>query len=139
MEIKRTDIVYKRQQAFIKKLEQFRGHITNTCKALKMCVQSYYSWRSKYPDFAAEADEVLLKTFEDVEQSLLDRILCEEPSDRLLEFYIKSRAHNYMEKGYAPFNTYSMDLTTKGESINEIKIINLTEVKPPEDEENNDN
>ena len=134
-----SKIVEKKQKMFLKVLEKNGGNVTKSCKEFGICHQTYYKWRQNSQEFIDDADAILLAEFEKVEDIMRERIAA--GSDKLIEFYIKSKAHNYKYKGYAPFNNYSMDLTTKGESINEIKIINLTEVKPPsdDDDENNDN
>lgn len=100
-------------------------NVSKTCKALKVSRTQYYAW-IKDDAFREAIENSEIYQLEFVEDALLKKI--KEGSDSSIQFYLKTKGKKY---GYGT----QIDLTTNGESINNITTIKLIEIKK---EDNND-
>jgi hypothetical protein len=111
------------KQKAIEALKKALGVVKTACEALKIPRSTFYLWIEKDPKFALAVNEVKEEAIDFVESKLFERIKGYEhpedkifvyegqevivptvkhypPSDKLIEFYLKTRAKNrgYIEK-----------------------------------------
>jgi hypothetical protein len=104
---------------FIETYQKNLCNVSKTCKALKVGRTQYYTWM-KDDVFKEAIESSEIHQVEFVEDALLKKI--KEGSDSSIQFYLKTKGKKY---GYGT----QIDLTTNGESINNITTIKLIEIK----------
>jgi len=97
-------------------LEKHLGLVTPSCKEVGISRNQYYQYYKNDEDFRKAVDDINEITLDFVEKQLLKKI--EEGSERSILFYMKYRGK---KRGY----TDSMDLTSDGKSISEIKLVHI--------------
>lgn len=102
-----------------KVLESLRKHlgvVTPACKENGISRQTYHNWYDNDPAFRQEVDIINDEQGDFVESKLFDKI--KEGSERSIMFYMKYKGK---KKGYSD----SVDITSNGKEINEIKLIEI--------------
>lgn len=111
---KKQPIVYKK--LLILALEKNLGIITPACKEVGVSRDTFYRYYEEDVDFRREVDSINDITLDFVENQLLRKI--KDGSERSILFYMKYKAR---KRGY----TDSLDITTGGDKITEIKLIQI--------------
>ena len=109
---------------FIETYQKNLCNVSKTCKTLKVGRTQYYTWM-KDDIFREAIEKSEIHQVEFVENALLKKI--EEGSDSSIQFYLKTKGKKY---GYGT----QIDVTTNGESINQISVIKMIEVKKEDDD-----
>ena len=109
---------------FIETYQKNLCNVSKTCKTLKVGRTQYYTWLKEDESFKQAIENSEIYQVEFVEDALLKRI--KEGSDSSIQFYLKTKAKKY---GYGT----QIDVTTNGNSINNISVIKLIEVKKDDD------
>lgn len=97
-------------------LEKTLGVITPACKEVGITRDTFYRYYNEDEDFRKKVDAIDEITLDFAENQLLRKI--REGSERSILFFMKYKGK---KRGY----TDSIDLTTKGEKITEIKLIKI--------------
>jgi len=116
----------KRKKAFLVAFEKNYGIITKTCKEVGITRDTFYHWKKEDPDFAKAIEEQDDKTGDFVESELYKKI--QEGSERSILFYLKYKGR---KRGY----TDSLDITSGGDKITEIRLIEVAKKKDDEEGE----
>ena len=90
--------------------------MTPACKEVGISRNQFYQYYKSDPDFKKSVDDIHDVTLDFVENQLLKKI--KEGSERSILFYMKYRGK---KRGY----TESMDVTSDGKSISEIKLVHI--------------
>lgn len=101
-------------------LEKSLGIVTPACREVGISRNQFYVYYRTDPEFKAAVDDINEITIDFVEEKLLDKV--REGSERSIMFFMKYKAR---KRGYSD----SIDITSGGEKISEIKLI---QVKPNE-------
>jgi len=116
---------------FLKQFEKNRGLVYITCKQVGISPTTFSSWRKNDAEFDEAINQILEEQLDKGESKLLDELEKENPNAQLLMFYLRTKGKN---RGYGE----SMDVTTNGNDVNNIPTINISVIKPKnEDEEDN--
>lgn len=83
------------RERFPELLAEYRGIVTDACKAAGIARKTYYEWREKYPDFAKECDDVSEQVIDFVETNLYKNIAAGKEASTI--FYLKTKAKH---RGY---------------------------------------
>lgn len=110
----------KKKKAFLAAFEKNFGIITRTCKEIKITRETFYKWKKTDPAFAKAIEEQDEKTTDFVESELYKKI--QEGSERSILFYMKYKGK---KRGYAD----SLDITSGGDKITEIRLIEVAKKK----------
>lgn len=97
-------------------LERSLGIVTPACKEVGISRETFYRWLKEDPDFKNRVKDIDEYTLDFVENQLLKKI--KDGNDKAIMFYMRYKAR---KRGY----TDSLDITTDGEKINEIKLIRI--------------
>ena len=122
--MKQDPINHKKK--LIEALEKSLGIVTPACKEVGVSRETFYRYYREDADFKAEVDSINDITLDFVENQLLKKI--KEGSERSILFYMKYKAR---KRGYSD----SIDITSDGKSISQIKFIHIKN-KDDEDGEN---
>jgi hypothetical protein len=114
------------KKKLLKALENSLGIVTPACRAVKLNRKTFYSYYNNDPEFKLAVDELNSLTMDYVEDRLFDKI--REGSEKSIQFYLKYKGKL---RGYND----SLDVTTNGNDINSIKIIEITKTKDEDDED----
>lgn len=114
------------KKKLIEALERSLGIVTPACKEVGVSRETFYRYYREDVDFKAEVDSINDITLDFVENQLLKKI--KEGSERSILFYMKYKAR---KRGYSD----SIDITSDGKSISQIKFIHIKN-KDDEDGEN---
>lgn len=110
----------KKKKAFIAAFEKNFGIITRTCKEVGITRETFYKWKKTDPAFAQAIEDQDEKTTDFVESELYKKI--QEGSERSILFYMKYKGR---KRGYAD----SLDITSGGDKITEIRLIEVAKKK----------
>ena len=113
---------------FIETYQKNLCNVSKTCKTLKVGRTQYYTWL-KDDSFKEAIENSEIYQLEFVEDALLKKI--KEGSDSSIQFYLKTKGKKY---GYG----IQTDITSNGESLNNITIIRLVEKNKDEDDKSKD-
>ena len=97
-------------------LEKSLGIVTPACKEVGVSRETFYRYYKEDPEFKKSVDDINEVTLDFAENQLLKKI--KEGSERSILFYMKYKAR---KRGY----TDSLDITSDGKSITEIKLIQV--------------
>ena len=118
--------VYK--AALLEALEKSLGIVTPACNQVKISRDRFYTYYNEDPDFKKAVDDIQGIQLDFVENQLFKKI--KEGSERSILFYMKHRGRH---RGYSD----SIDITTDGEKLNNIKVIfidgNKSDTSPEKD------
>lgn len=115
-----------RKSMFLEALKKSLFIITAACEATGIKRTMYYDWIKNDPEFKRDVENLEEMQIDFVETQLLKRI--KEGSDSSIQFYLKTKGKK------AGFGT-QIDLTTNGESINNITTIKLIEIKKNDEDD----
>jgi len=106
----------KHKKLLIQALERSLGIVTPACKEVGVSRETFYRYYREDDDFKKAVDDINEVTLDFTENQLLKKI--KEGSERSILFYMKYKAR---KRGY----TDSLDITSDGKSITEIKLIQV--------------
>jgi hypothetical protein len=106
----------KNKKKLLEALERSLGIVTPACKEAGISRNTFYIYYREDPEFKKAVDDINEITLDFAENQLLKKI--KEGSERSILFYMKYKAR---KRGYSD----SIDITTGGDKINEIKIITI--------------
>lgn len=112
--MKQDPINHKKK--LIEALEKSLGIVTPACKEVGVSRETFYRYYKEDPEFKSKVDDINEITLDFAENQLLKKI--KEGSERSILFYMKYKAR---KRGY----TDSLDITSDGKSITEIKLIQV--------------
>jgi len=115
----------KKKKAFLAAFEKNYGIITRTCKEVGITRETFYKWKKEDPVFSQAVEEQDEKTIDFVESELYKKI--QEGSERSILFFMKYKGR---KRGY----TDSLDITSGGEKITEIRLIKVDRKKEGDEE-----
>jgi hypothetical protein len=104
------------KKKLLEALEKSLGIVTPACKEVGISRNQFYIYYNTDPDFKKSVDDINEITLDFAENQLLKKI--KEGSERSILFYMKYRGR---KRGYSE----SMDITSDGKSITEIKLIHI--------------
>jgi len=106
----------KNKQKVIQALEKHLGIITAAAKEVGVRRETIYLWLRTDEEFKKQFDLVSEYTLDFVENQLLKKI--KEGNDKAIMFYMRYKGKS---RGYVD----NLDITTDGEKVNEIKLIEI--------------
>lgn len=106
----------KYKEKLLEALERNLGIVTPACKEVGISRNQFYVYYNTDPEFKAKVDDINEITLDFAENQLLKKI--KEGSERSILFYMKYKAR---KRGY----TDSIDVTSGGDKITEIKLIQV--------------
>lgn len=112
--IKQKQIAVKKK--LLEALERTLGIVTPACKEVGISRNQFYNYYNTDPEFKEKVDELENLTLDFVESQLFKQI--KDGSERSILFYMKYKGR---KRGYND----SLDITTGGEKITEIKLIQI--------------
>jgi hypothetical protein len=112
--MKQNPVLHKKK--LLEALEKSLGIVTPACKEVGISRNQFYIYYNTDPDFKKSVDDINEVTLDFAENQLLKKI--KEGSERSILFYMKYRGR---KRGYSE----SMDITSDGKSITEIKLIHI--------------
>lgn len=112
--IRQKQIAVKKK--LLEALERTLGIVTPACKEVGISRNQFYNYYNTDPEFKEKVDELENLTLDFVESQLFKQI--REGSERSILFYMKYKGR---KRGYND----SLDITTGGEKITEIKLIQI--------------
>jgi hypothetical protein len=104
-------------------LKTHLGVVTPACEQAGVSRDVFYLWYKNDPEFKAAVDDISEQTIDFVEHQLHKKIA--EGSERSILFYMRYKGR---KRGY----TDSIDITSDGKNITEIRLI---PIKPKKDED----
>jgi len=104
------------KEKLLKSLEKNLGIVTAACKEVGISRNQFYIYYNEDSDFRKAVDDINEITLDFAENQLLKKI--KEGSERSILFYMKYKAR---KRGY----TDSLDITSGGDKITEIKLIQI--------------
>jgi hypothetical protein len=104
------------KKKLIEALEKSLGIVTAACKEVGLTRETFYRYYREDEDFKKKVDDINEITLDFAETQLLKKI--KEGSERSILFYMKYKAR---KRGY----TDSLDITSDGKSITQIKLIHI--------------
>ena len=119
----------KYKELLLVALEKHLGIVTSACKEVSISRDRFYTYYNTDEEFKKKVDSINDYTLDFAETQLLKKI--KEGSERSILFYMRYRGK---KRGY----TDSIDLTTDGEKLNNIKVIfvdgNKSDTSPEKDD-----
>lgn len=94
-------------------LERHKGIVLHACRECNLSRETFYKYLKEDDQFKMAVDHVNEGTIDYVEGKLMDKI--SEGSEKSIHFFLRFKAKS---RGY----TDSLDITTDGESINDVEI-----------------
>ena len=110
-------------------LEKNLGIVTAACKEVGISRDSYYDYYNNDPEFRRKVDDINEIAIDFTESQLFKKI--KQGSERSILFFMKYKGR---KRGY----TDSVDITSGGKTITEIKLIQVKNRKDIEEEGTND-
>lgn len=120
--------VYKEQLLIA--LEKNLGIVTAACKEVGISRDSYYDYYKEDPEFRRKVDDINEIAIDFAESQLFKQI--KSGSERSILFFMKYKGR---KRGY----TDSVDITSNGKSITEIKLVQVKSKKDIEEEDGGTN
>ena len=124
---KKNPKLYKEQLLIA--LEKHLGIVTAACKEVGISRDSYYDYYNTDPEFKRKVDDINEIAIDFTESQLFKKI--KSGSERAILFFMKYKGR---KRGY----TDSVDITSGGKTITEIKLIQVKTRKDLEDGGTND-
>jgi len=109
--------ISKKKKLLLQALERSLGVITPACKEVNISRNQFYIYYNTDLEFRKEVDDIQEITLDFAENQLLKKI--KEGSEKAILFYMKYKGR---KRGYSD----SIDVTTNGKDITEIKLIHIT-------------
>ena len=106
-------------------LEKHLGIVTAACKEVGISRDSYYDYYNEDPDFKRKVDDINEIAIDFTESQLFKQI--KNGSERSILFFMKYKGR---KRGY----TDSVDITSGGKTITEIKLIQVKNRKDIEED-----
>jgi hypothetical protein len=97
----------------IKALEKTMGIIHTACQMTNVARATFYRWINEDKEFAKEVEEIKDLQMDYVESKLIKNI--GDGKETSIIFYLKTKGRN---RGYSE----NLDITSKGDKFNEIKV-----------------
>jgi hypothetical protein len=113
---KREKDIAKKKELLIEALERSLGIVTPACKDVGISRNQFYNYYNTDPIFKVAVDDINEITLDFAENQLLKKI--KEGSERSILFYMKYKGR---KRGYND----SLDITSGGDKITEIKLIQI--------------
>lgn len=113
----------KNKELLLKALQKNQGLVATSCQEVGVSKEFYYSHYNKDPKFKEQVDLINERVIDFAESKLYEKI--KEGSEKSIHFILRYRGR---KRGY----TDSIDITSDGKSITEIRLI---PVKPKRDED----
>jgi len=113
---KREKDIAKKKELLLEALERSLGIVTPACKDVGISRNQFYNYYNTDPIFKKAVDDINDVTLDFVENQLLKKI--KNGSERSILFYMKYKGK---KRGYSD----SLDITSGGEKITEIKLIQI--------------
>lgn len=110
-------------------LEKNLGIVTAACKEVGISRDSYYDYYNNDPEFRRKVDDINEIAIDFTESQLFKKI--KQGSERSILFFMKYKGR---KRGY----TDSVDITSGGKTITEIKLIQVKNRKDIEEDGTND-
>ena len=110
-------------------LEKNLGIVTAACKEVGISRDSYYDYYNNDPEFRRKVDDINEIAIDFTESQLFKKI--KQGSERSILFFMKYKGR---KRGY----TDSVDITSGGKTITEIKLIQVKNRKDVEEDGTND-
>ena len=107
-------------------LEKHLGIVTAACKEVGISRDSYYDYYKTDPEFKRKVDDINEIVIDFAESQLYKKI--KAGSERSILFYMKYKGR---KRGY----TDSVDITSGGKTITEIKLVQVKSRKDIEEED----
>jgi AcrR family transcriptional regulator len=104
------------KEKLLEALEKSLGIVTPACREVGVSRETFYRYYREDEEFKKAVDDINEVTLDFAENQLLKKI--KEGSERSILFYMKYKAR---KRGY----TDSLDITSDGKSITEIKLIHI--------------
>ena len=104
------------KKKLLEALEKTLGIVTPACKEVGISRETFYRYYNEDKDFRDKVDELENLTLDYVESQLFKQI--KDGSERSILFYMKYKGR---KRGYND----SLDITSGGEKITEIKLIQI--------------
>lgn len=104
------------KKKLLEALERTLGIVTPACKEAGVSRDTFYKYYREDPVFKSQVDELENLTLDYVESQLFKQI--KDGSERSILFYMKYKGR---KRGYND----SLDITSGGEKITEIKLIQI--------------
>ena len=108
------------KEKLLNALERSLGIVTPACKEVGVARNTFYDYYKNDPEFKAAVDDIQEIALDFAENQLMRKI--KEGSERSILFYMRYKAR---KRGY----TDSIDVTSGGEKITEIKLIKIDKNK----------
>jgi hypothetical protein len=108
--------IKKNKKNLLAALERSLGIVTPACKEVGISRNTFYVYYNEDEEFKKAVDDINDITLDFAENQLLKKI--KEGSERSILFYMKYKARR---RGYSD----SIDITSDGKSITEIKLIQI--------------
>ena len=102
-----------KKEALLNALEQSLGVVTIACKSADIPRRTYYKWLKEDEDFKKSVEDIENVAIDFAESQLHKQIKNDSTSATI--FYLKTKGK---KRGYIE----GLDITSKGESFNEIKV-----------------
>ena len=102
-------------------LRNHAGLVSPACREVGISRQQFYYYMKHDKEFAEAVEDIYEETIDFVESKLLEKI--QQGSERSILFFMKYRGK---KRGY----TDNIDITSNGETINNISNINIKVVEP---------
>jgi hypothetical protein len=106
----------KNKKQLIEALEKSLGIVTAACKEVGISRNTFYTYYNEDEEFRKAVDDINEITIDFAETQLLKKI--KEGSERSILFYMKYKGR---KRGY----TDSLDITSGGEKLTEIKLVEV--------------
>lgn len=106
----------KLKEKLLVALEKTLGIVTPACKEVGIHRDTFYDWYKRDEDFKRRVDDINDITLDFAENQLFKKI--KEGSERSILFYMRYKGR---KRGY----TESLDITSDGQAITEIKLIQV--------------
>ena len=115
----------KKKKEFLKVLKSNLGIVTATCEKVGMSRRTFYNWIESDEDFKTSVQEIYDYQCDYVESQLFKKI--QQGSEKSIHFYLKYKGK---DRGY----TNHIDITTGGDKISEIRLVEIKNDKNMEQE-----
>lgn len=102
-----------KKEKVIEALEKTMGIVHTACQMVNIARATFYRWIQEDKEFGQKVDEIKNLQMDFVESKLLKNI--GDGKETSIIFYLKTKGRN---RGYSE----NLDITSKGEKFNEIKV-----------------
>lgn len=111
----------KNKENLLKALKRHHGLVAPACSDARISRNQYYLYLKQDEEFKREVDNIQENVLDIVESKLLEKI--QDGDTKCIIFYMK---HKGKKRGYND----SIDITSNGETINNVSSININVVQP---------